>query len=158
MKLWSISTQKRICWGLGSATRAFQFYYNICSDKSDFSQDMPQEHHSSVARLKNTAPLNCITVLSKWLKLHEKNNFAIIFIYYVCFRTEIESLKVKHLSIRKTSVLSAWMSKSWRTYKFCTGLRSDKMDFMHKESCLLICPAVYKDFNMFPWCCWLFNI
>lgn len=121
--------------GVGSTKRAVQFYYNICLDKSDFSQDMPQEHHNSVARWKNTAPLNSIIILSKWLNLHNKNNFAIVFIYYVCFRTEIDSSQRKHLSVREMSVLSAWMSKTWRTYKFCTGLRSDKLDFMDKESC-----------------------
>lgn len=68
MKLRSIRTQQRICWGWGRARRVAQFYYNMCFDKSDFSQDMPQEHHNSVARLKNTAPLNSITMLdlSDW--------------------------------------------------------------------------------------------
>lgn len=45
------------------ARRAVRFYH-ISFDKPDFSQDIPQELHDSVARLKSTAPLNYIMVLS----------------------------------------------------------------------------------------------
>jgi len=78
---------------------------------------MPQELHDSVARLKSTTPLNCIMVLSKWLILHDKNSFETIckFICYDCCRTETDPMNENHFSVRETSVIPAWMNKSWRT-------------------------------------------
>lgn len=83
------------------------FYQNICFDKSDFPRDMPQELHDSVARLKSTAPLNSIMLLSKRLNLHYKNSFETVLVCYGWFRIEMDPMNGNHLSVRENSVISA---------------------------------------------------